>query len=245
MNEAFSCGAAARATLVSRAETRRGGEMELVGSVSRIRPSVSDARDREPSRRAVEAYGSRIDAARGVRRLYRQLELRAVERALAHADGESVLDCPCGTGRLDALLRSRFERVVGVDRSGVVLDVYRRGDPRRWGRRGDAFALPWRDGSFDWVVSHRFLHHVTSDERRLALLRSLARVARRGIIVYALVETPLRRGWLGAKTIPFALAHTLIRTAGLELQAAYFAAWPFHPKVELVARKADRRMSAA
>jgi ubiquinone/menaquinone biosynthesis C-methylase UbiE len=186
---------------------------------------------------AAEAYDLRFRSARGLRRLYRWLEMRAVERALARTGGESVLDCPCGTGRLDGLLRARFRRVTGLDRSEAMLTVYRRGDPARAGEVGDAFHLPFEDASFDWVVSHRLFHHLRTDERRLELLRSFARVARRGVVLYAFVETPIRRGRFGFKTIALDHARRLLGEAGLELRAACFAAWPLQPKVELVARK--------
>lgn len=179
-------------------------------------------------------YERRIRSARGLRRLYQWLESRAVERALGHAAGDRVLDCPCGTGRLDPLLRARFREVVGVDRSEAMLEIYRKGDRSRVGEVGDAFRLPWADGAFDWVVSHRMFHHMHSDERRVALLRSLARVARRGVIVYAFAETPIRRG---RKSLPLGHLRRLLGEAGLELEAAYYAAWPLQPKVEIVARK--------
>ena len=186
---------------------------------------------------AAEGYELRIRSARGVRRLYRALEARAVERALRHTGGERVLDCPCDTGRLDRLLRARFDDVMGVDCSEAMLAIYRRGDRARVGEIGDAFELPWPDATFDWVVSHRLFHHLRSDERRIALLRGLARVARRGVIVYAFVATPIRRGRLGRKAIALGHARRLLGEAGLELEAAYYAAWPLQPKVELVARK--------
>ncbi len=186
---------------------------------------------------AAEGYERRFRSARGLRRLYRWLESLAFARALGHAEGQRVLDCPCGTGRLDPLLRARFREVVGVDRSEAMLGVYRRGDPARVGETGDAFQLRHADGAFDWVVSHRLFHHMRSDARRLALLRSLARVARRGLIVYAFVETPIRRGRLGRKAIPLERARRLLAEAGLELEAAHYAAWPLQPKVELVVRK--------
>jgi ubiquinone/menaquinone biosynthesis C-methylase UbiE len=184
-----------------------------------------------------ERYDLAIRRARLGRRLYRWLELRAVARALRHARGESVLDCPCGSGRLDPLLRARFPVVVGLDRSAAMLGIYRRDHPERVGERGDAFALPYADASFDWVVSHRLLHHLDSDERRLALLRSFARVASQGVIVYAWLEVPLRHARHARKAITLAHARRLLARAGLELEAVYFAAWPLQAKAELVARK--------
>jgi SAM-dependent methyltransferase len=48
--------------------------------------------------------------------------------------------------------------------------------------RGDAFALPFRDGAFDVVVASLFFHHLTDDEC-VTVLRGMRRVARRRIIV--------------------------------------------------------------
>lgn len=44
---------------------------------------------------------------------------------LEHARGRSLLDVPCGDGTLTSLLAPRFERVVGVDASGVHLEKAR------------------------------------------------------------------------------------------------------------------------
>jgi SAM-dependent methyltransferase len=187
---------------------------------------------------AAEAYDRVLRAPRGRRRLYRWLERLATERALAHVRGASALDCPCGTGRLDAPLRARFAQVVGVDRSPAMLEVYRRGHPERRGEQADAFALPFADAAFDWVVSHRLFHHLRTDEKRLALLRSFARVAREGIVLYAWLDAPLDpRARVRHKAISRAHAERLLAGAGLALEAVHYAAWPFQPKAELVARK--------
>lgn len=198
--------------------------------------------DREPERyRRLESaadYERKIAAGSPERRFSHWLEARALARALAHTRGESVLDCPCGTGRIDAALRARFRKVVGLDSSEAMLTLYRSGHPERVGHRGDAFNLPFADGEFDWVVSHRLLHHFRTDDERLALLRSLARVAREGVVVYAWLDVPFgtRRG-SRRQTLPRAHVASLVRQAGLELDAVYFAAWPFQPKAELVCRK--------
>ncbi len=48
--------------------------------------------------------------------------------------------------------------------------------------RGDALRLPFADGSFDYVLSSLFTHHLR-DESVCAVLREMSRVARRGIFV--------------------------------------------------------------
>jgi SAM-dependent methyltransferase len=62
-------------------------------------------------------------------------------------------------------------------------------------REGDALSLPFPSGSFDVVLASQILHHMEGAEP-VRLLRELARVARRGILVH-----DLRRGaWPHAVT---------------------------------------------
>ena len=198
--------------------------------------------DQQPERyRALESaekYDAKISQPKGVRRFSHWLEARAVERALNDVSGASVLDCPCGTGRVDALLRRRFRKVVGLDSSEAMLAVYCQGHPERTGQQGDAFALPFADAEFDWVVCHRLLHHFPTDDERVRLLKSLARVAANGLVVYAWLDTPFnRRRHSRRQTLARDHLQSLLTAAGLTLEKIHFAAWPFQPKAELVCRK--------
>jgi demethylmenaquinone methyltransferase/2-methoxy-6-polyprenyl-1,4-benzoquinol methylase len=66
--------------------------------------------------------------------------------------GGRVLDLACGTGDLSRELARAGLVPVGIDRSGGMLAAARtRGDAARL-LRGDALALPLRDGSFDGIV---------------------------------------------------------------------------------------------
>jgi ubiquinone/menaquinone biosynthesis C-methylase UbiE len=55
---------------------------------------------------------------------------------------------------------------------------------------GDAFALPFRAASFDFVFSSLFLHHFT-DAQIVELLRDFGRVARRGVLMIDLERNPI------------------------------------------------------
>ncbi len=198
--------------------------------------------DQQPERyrllTSAEKYNAKITNPKGTRRFSHWLEARALQRALTHVNGSSVLDCPCGTGRIDSLLRSKFRKVVGLDSSEAMLKVYREGHPERAAQQGDAFALPFADGEFDWVVSHRLLHHFSNDEDRVRLLKSLARVATSGVVVYAWLDTPLNsRHHSRRQTLARDHLLPLLSRAGLTLERIYFAAWPFQPKAEIVCRK--------
>jgi SAM-dependent methyltransferase len=126
-------------------------------------------------------WGSPERARRNVRKW------RTILRALALADGvRSILDLPCGTGRFTGgLARSGYD-VVGADIASEMMRVAR-GQvgpaPRFLGFvRADAEQLPFPTGAFDCVMSIRFLFHV-DPASRLAILRDMARVSRRWLVL--------------------------------------------------------------
>ncbi len=97
----------------------------------------------------------------------------SVENTLARLplrEGERVLDVGCGTGQLLAALHNRPSsmELLGIDPSRAMLRVAR-------SRLGDALPLvgaraenlPFRDATFDWVVSTSVFHYIR--EPRAAL----------------------------------------------------------------------------
>lgn len=106
---------------------------------------------------------------------------RVLDR-LAPADGETILDVGCGTGRLTAQLAAAAGRglVVGLDPSPAMLAQARewlaRQAPRVRLVRGDAAALPFAE-TFDAVFSAATLHWVRD---HTAAFRSIFRALRPG-----------------------------------------------------------------
>ncbi|MBI5362595.1 MAG: class I SAM-dependent methyltransferase [Planctomycetes bacterium] len=172
----------------------------------------------------------------------------AIRRALGDefARCETFLDVPCGTGRFAEFLAVSGKRFVGADLSLPMLREARlatgspanaagtnsdrrevtagsASKPQGFGLvRGDAARLPFADGSFDVVLSIRFLFHVPR-ELRPAILREMARVARRCVVVdvrhkYTLGAwtRPLRARFTG-KRVPY-------RASLAELEADFAAA---------------------
>jgi trans-aconitate methyltransferase len=90
------------------------------------------------------------------------------------APGERVLDVGCGTGHLTDEIRERGARPVGVDRSHEMLREARAAYPEVAFVRGDARAVPIRDG-FDAVFSNATLHWVPAADQD-AVLESIGGV---------------------------------------------------------------------
>jgi ubiquinone/menaquinone biosynthesis C-methylase UbiE len=103
----------------------------------------------------------------------------------------SVLDVGAGTGELLgvtaelARLEGRTVTLVGLDLNEFSVKEIAAESKKHSNIqpiRGDALRLPFVDGSFDYVISSLFTHHLT-DEQVGRVLPEMARVASRGIIV--------------------------------------------------------------
>jgi len=92
-----------------------------------------------------------------------------------------VLDVASGAGEIPGALARWDPRL-----EFTCLDV--RADPMgRVGVRGDALRLPFGDGTFDYVTTSLFLHHLDDDAAARAL-REFDRVARRGLVMNDLLR---------------------------------------------------------
>jgi ubiquinone/menaquinone biosynthesis C-methylase UbiE len=108
-------------------------------------------------------------------------------RHLASEHAGPVLELGCGTGRIAMPLLKAGVTLVGVDRSGAMLDRARRRAKRaRITRRAlfvraDIRDLPLRDRRFDLVIApYGILQSLTRDRDLDATLASVARVLRPG-----------------------------------------------------------------
>ena len=83
-----------------------------------------------------------------------------------------VLDLGCGTGTLTVMLKRAHPEagVTGLDGDPQVLDIARdkaRGADIQWDE-GLASSLPYPDSVFDRVVTSLVIHHLTTEDKRLA-----------------------------------------------------------------------------
>jgi ubiquinone/menaquinone biosynthesis C-methylase UbiE len=123
-------------------------------------------------------------------RLFDAMEKRTlrqvVRRAVAGIASPAVLDAPCGTGRITEILLEEGLTVVGGDISPAMIAVAQQkckrfGAAVSW-RQVDLERLDIPDNSFDLVTCIRLFHHLETPDRE-AILRQLARVSRRYVLV--------------------------------------------------------------
>lgn len=96
-------------------------------------------------------------------------------RLIFHAEikpAMNILDLGCGTGTLTIMLKQMHPdtSITGLDADPQVLDIARgksRGMSIRWDQ-GFASSLPYADSAFDRVVTSLVIHHLTTDDKRIA-----------------------------------------------------------------------------
>jgi ubiquinone/menaquinone biosynthesis C-methylase UbiE len=119
----------------------------------------------------------------------------------------SILDVATGSADIPRAIaewaksKSLNVSVVGLDRHPVTARIAReQSDPDGALRivRGDALHLPFDDSSFDYVITHMFLHHLDDDDV-VRVLSEMNRVARRGILWADLLRH--RRAYLWIKLL--------------------------------------------
>jgi SAM-dependent methyltransferase len=135
---------------------------------------------------------ARFLSARGQKR--HRLTLAAIQRAFDKAASlgtpiRSCLDLPCGTGRLFPWLVQQRLRFVGADISLEMMQTAGRKENVTSGGRispalvqCDGESLPLKSRSLDGVLCIRFMFHVPRAVR-IRMLREMARVSRRWLIV--------------------------------------------------------------
>lgn len=173
------------------------------------------------------------------------------------APNSRILDLPCGTGRLTALLLSRGLQVVGADCSEWMVATARQ-QLSELGDGGSAHsAAPifevrealntrYPAGAFDAIVCNRLFHHFREQETRAAVLKEFGRICRGPILVsffnsFALDAVRIRvKHWIRRKVaqdrIPISMSTMVrdVRNAGMDVIAKWSVLWGLSPMCYLV-----------
>ncbi|MEF2966987.1 MerR family transcriptional regulator [Paenibacillus sp. M1] len=83
--------------------------------------------------------------------------------------GEKGLDIGTGTGNLAGKFISLGIGMAGVDQSKEMLKQCRTKFPELEAKLGNFLALPFLDGKFDFAVTSFAFHHLTDEQKRLAI----------------------------------------------------------------------------
>jgi 2-polyprenyl-3-methyl-5-hydroxy-6-metoxy-1,4-benzoquinol methylase len=139
-------------------------------------------------------------------RIFNALERRALRRAFARLPRSmTILDLPCGTGRLAETLLEEGFHVVGADISAAMLDVAQR-KLERFGssfetRVGDVRELARQEqASYDAALCARVLMHFPL-EQQVEFLKSVAVLAKGTVVFSQSLSTPYQRMRRGIKRI--------------------------------------------
>jgi len=194
----------------------------------------SNTRDHYKSESVAQTYHSgfagRLRRESIAHRVVAHFERRAIAGLLERVPHDSVLDLPCGTGKLAAVLRGRVRRVVAADVSPQMLGIAKTlyagsGIGEQRFLEADVTALdPAVIGRHDVAVCLRLLHRIPADVKDRALQQLL------GCADHLIVSTGIETGFhrlrrhvrgllLGGDTSalcfePFAEAHAHMARAG-------------------------------
>ncbi|HUR28124.1 MAG TPA: class I SAM-dependent methyltransferase, partial [Planctomycetota bacterium] len=152
--------------------------------------------------------------ARSVKRDLAELELLA--SLLPPRIEGFALDVPSGYGRMSDLLRSRGGVPVSFDISPDMARAACAVSGR--GAVAELEHLPLADRSVDLSVCFRLLHHVPTRAQRVAILKELARVSRRFVLVTWFHPWSLHhvRRWIGRDSRRYALTKAELASEALE-----------------------------
>ena len=138
---------------------------------------------------------SRFDSVPG--KIFNYLEKKNIRRAFEDVpSGSTIVDVPCGTGRLAEVLLEQGFKVVGIDISEAMLEVARRKlrrfDNQFEGILGDAFRLKELGRQFDAALCARVLMHFPLD-KQAAFLKGIKEVTKGPIVFTQSLITPYQR----------------------------------------------------
>jgi len=115
-------------------------------------------------------------------------------RHLDRPKGSLILDIGCGTGNYSLAMNQAEYRVVGLDRSRLMLDKARQKSPLVVLVGGDAAALPFPGRSFDGAICTLAIHHFEDLEASFAEAR---RTLNRGrLVIFTSFPEQMSHYWL-------------------------------------------------
>ena len=187
-------------------------------------------------------------------------------KVLEHvAPNISILDLPCGTGRLTRILVQANLKVTGADSSGHMVELARSNWQKLQTQDSqfdsktvtfdvrDVMETGYANGQFDAVICNRLFHHFNESETRIQALQELRRICKGPMIVsffdsFALDSLKYRlsfavRGKVQTDRIPIPMRRFTdeIQQAGLKVVDTISILRCFSPMRYVVVQSASKR----
>jgi hypothetical protein len=125
------------------------------------------------------------NAQKRLERFYGKVARSQNREIISLITGRTLLDVGCGWGLL--LLQILQERpgikAAGIDPDGQAVEYARRHFQIE-AVQGDAFALPYADGSYDTVILRETIHHLAEHGKLADALKEIGRVCRKELIIF-------------------------------------------------------------
>ena len=130
-------------------------------------------------------------------KIVNSLEHKIVKKILSKTTiiGGQILNVPCGFGRFTPLFNNFDVKISFFDLHPkmVIRCLEKFKDKKHSFINGSIRALPFKNNSFNAVITIRFFHHYFEKEDRLLMLRELQRVSRKYVILTYYIDTIIHK----------------------------------------------------
>jgi len=162
---------------------------------------------------------------------------RTLEQVAAKDDSFTLLDVGAASGDTGRFIQTVYPGAAVVNADYNATNLEQASPPKVL---ANAFALPFADNSFDFVLSSLFLHHFT-DEQAILLLRSFYRIARRALLLCDLERNIIPYWFLPLTQRLFGWKKITVRDGRISVRAAFRK----HELLELCRSAGLERIQAA
>ena len=102
-------------------------------------------------------------------------------------DAETLLDAPCGAGRMSFLAEKAGFKTTGIDLGDAILDCAKSEKLRLNSKvnflKEDLENLSFSDNAFEASLCFRFFHHLPSEKAKMKVISELTRVSSKYVVI--------------------------------------------------------------
>jgi ubiquinone/menaquinone biosynthesis C-methylase UbiE len=149
---------------------------------------ASDFTDYYRQKRVTGTYDKQREGNK-YRKVKRKKELKFFLDLIDKKPGEKVLELGCSSG----FLTEHLGKVTAIDTSKDMLSIAHAKNPESKCVYGDMFDIPFKDNSFDKVVTMRVWNHLSEEDLRKAIREAKRVLKKEGWLIFDLEEKSFLR----------------------------------------------------